>query len=113
MQGRSSEDGDHIVQSARRLQELGCFSLVLECVPAGLAEKIAADVTIPVIGIGAGSSVNGQVLVLHDMLGLSTGHTPKFVRRYMNGADLVIQALNEYDRETKDHSFPSRKESYR
>lgn len=113
VQGRSAEDGEHMVQSARRLQELGCFALVLECVPADLAEKIAADVTVPVIGIGAGSSVDGQVLVLHDMLGLSTGHTPKFVRSYMNGADLVVQALNAYDRETKDRSFPSRKESYR
>ncbi len=112
VQGRTDEAGEAVRADARSLQEIGCFSLVVECVPARLAEMMADELTIPVIGIGAGAAVDGQVLVLQDLLGMSVGHTPKFVRKQIAGAELIIEALNTYVQETKTREFPSEKESY-
>ena len=112
VQGRTDDAGEAVRADARSLQEIGCFSLVVECVPARLAEMMADELTIPVIGIGAGAAVDGQVLVLQDLLGMSVGHTPKFVRKQIAGAELIIEALNTYVQETKTREFPSEKESY-
>ncbi len=113
VQGRTEDAGEAIRADARTLQEIGCFALVLECVPAKLAKQIADELTIPVIGIGAGADVDGQVLVMQDLLGMSTGHIPKFVRKYLAGAELIVEALNSYAQGTKTRDFPSEKESYR
>ncbi len=113
VQGKKSGDQQRIMEEALKLQELGCFSVVLECIPASLGQEITEALRIPTIGIGAGSMVDGQVLVLHDMLGLIEAEPPKFVRQYMDGASLMIDALNRYDQESKERVFPSKKESYR
>ncbi len=113
VQGKTEADGEIIAGQAHRLQELGCFALVLECVPAALAQRISAELEIPVIGIGAGAGTDGQVLVLHDLLGLSGGHKPKFVREFMPGSSLVTEALQKYAEQTKSGEFPLDKESYR
>ncbi len=112
VQGKTDDAGETIRADAQTLQEIGCFALVVECVPAQLAKQIADKLTIPVIGIGAGADVDGQVLVLQDLLGMSTGHIPKFVRTYIAGAELIIEALNTYAEGTKTRAFPSAKESY-
>lgn len=112
VQGRNETAGNAIISDARRLEELGCFSLVLECVPASLAAETAGELDIPVIGIGAGAQVDGQVLVLHDMLGLVGGHTPKFVRSFLSGSELVTKAVSDFIEATREGSFPSKNESY-
>lgn len=111
VQGRSDAAAEHLVVQAHALADLGCFAIVLECVPSELAARITAALAIPTIGIGAGPSTDGQVLVLQDLLGLEP-HTPRFVRRYLDGGDLVTRALNEYDRDVKNSSFPTAEESY-
>jgi 3-methyl-2-oxobutanoate hydroxymethyltransferase len=94
------------------LEKLGCFALVLEKIPAVLAAKVAQTVKIPVIGIGAGSDVDGQVLVLHDMLGLTTEFSPRFLRRYMNLYDQMTDAVTRYISDVKANDFPNEKEQY-
>ncbi|MCR4822029.1 MAG: 3-methyl-2-oxobutanoate hydroxymethyltransferase [Treponema sp.] len=111
VQGRSEEAKAKLIKDAKAMEEAGCFALVAECVPADVATAMALAVSIPVIGIGGGADVDGQVLVLHDMLGLSS-FKPKFVRHFMKGADLVKQALNEYDASCKDRTFPSSEEMF-
>ncbi len=113
VQGKSDKDQTRILEQAKRLEELGCFSVVLECIPSELGKRITEELTIPTIGIGAGSFVDGQVLVLHDLLGLSEATPPKFVKQYLQGASLIIDALDQYDHESKERTFPSEKESYR
>ena len=93
VQGRGAHDAIRILEDAHQLQEAGCFALVLEGIPAELAARITASLDIPTIGIGAGPHCSGQVLVLHDVLGLTQGHRPKFVRTYADGFDLLQQAL--------------------
>jgi 3-methyl-2-oxobutanoate hydroxymethyltransferase len=112
VQGRTEADAATLVRHARVLQDLGCFSVVLECVPAELAARITSQVSIPTIGIGAGVGTDGQVLVLQDLLGLDSDHVPRFVRRYIDGERLVTDALNQYDRDVKESRFPSPDESY-
>jgi 3-methyl-2-oxobutanoate hydroxymethyltransferase len=112
VQGRSEADGRHLLDQAQRLQESGCFAIVLECVPAALACRITSTLTIPTIGIGAGAGTDGQVLVLQDLLGLGTAKAPRFVRRYLDGASLVTNALNAYDQDVKRVQFPGAEESY-
>jgi len=104
-QGRDQASAERLVSQARELEQLGCFSLVLECVPEKLAERITGLVKIPVIGIGAGPFTDGQVLVLHDMLGLY-GEPPSFVKKYLDGRRLVVDALNAFDGEVKNSVFP-------
>lgn len=112
VQGRDPETQDFILTASQRLQELGCFSLVLECVPQTLAQKISQSLKIPVIGIGAGPNVDGQVLVLHDLLGLTSGFKPKFLKTYSDGRELFKDSVQQYNLEVKDQIFPSLNESY-
>lgn len=110
MQGRSEVEAAQLQADAKRLEELGAFSLVLECVPVALAAEVTAALTIPTIGIGAGSSTSGQVLVITDMLGLDAKFRPRFARRYLDGHGHVLQALNDYARDVRSAKFPAREE---
>ncbi|MEN6588690.1 MAG: 3-methyl-2-oxobutanoate hydroxymethyltransferase [Proteiniphilum sp.] len=101
-----------LLDDAHLLQEAGCCALVLEKIPAALAKKVAEDLTIPVIGIGAGPYVDGQVLVMHDMLGLNKGFSPRFLRRYANLSDQIESAVKQYISDVKSADFPSEAESY-
>jgi 3-methyl-2-oxobutanoate hydroxymethyltransferase len=112
VQGRDASDGERILAQAHRLEELGCFAVVLECVPASLAHHITTELAIPTIGIGAGPCTDGQVLVLHDLLGVGGEHTPRFVRRYADVGAIVGEALNRYNADVKGGAFPSTDESY-
>ena len=112
VQGRNGADAAELVQQAHLLQDLGCCAVVLECVPRALATHITTELTIPTIGIGAGMGTDGQVLVLHDLCGLGTGHVPRFVRRYVDGEQVLTAALNEYDADVKESRFPAPEESY-
>ena len=100
------------MEDAKELEQLGCFALVLEKIPAALAAKVAKAVNIPVIGIGAGNVVDGQVLVLHDMLGLTTEFSPRFLRRYMNLYDQMTAAVKQYIKDVKSSDFPNKDEQY-
>jgi len=110
VQGRIPEVAEKIMQDAKDLAAAGCFALVLECVPADLAQEITEALSIPTIGIGAGPYTSGQVLVLHDLLGLSQSFKPKFLKTYLNGFDLVREALDAYDGEVKKTVYPDVKE---
>lgn len=112
VQGRSEAARAQILKDALRMQELGAFSLVLECVPQDLATEITERLTIPTIGIGAGRNCDGQVLVLHDLLGFNTDFKPKFVKRFLNGAELINKALEEYHGQVIEGRFPSETESF-
>lgn len=105
-------EAEKLIEDAKLLEALGCFSLVLEKIPAELAERVAKTVKIPVIGIGAGAGVDGQVLVLHDMLGLNTGFHPRFLRRYMDLYDGIKGAISNYIEDVKTQDFPNESESY-
>ncbi len=107
-QGKDPASAEKLAAQALELERLGCFALVLECVPEDLAEKITASLKIPVIGIGAGPFTDGQVLVLQDLLGLY-GEPPSFVKKYLDGRRLVTEALDSFDREVKSSVFPERK----
>jgi 3-methyl-2-oxobutanoate hydroxymethyltransferase len=97
---------------AHLLEHLGCFGIVLEKIPATLAGSIASELKIPIIGIGAGREVDGQVLVLHDMLGINKEFSPRFLRRYLNLFDLISNAVQQYSKDVKSRDFPSEKEQY-
>ncbi len=112
VQGRVPEEYSDIREQSLQLEEAGCFALVLECVPALLAKEISEKLSIPVIGIGAGPDVDGQVLVLQDALGMNPQFSPKFLRTYLDGFDLFKGALNQYHKEVNEKTFPSEKESY-
>ena len=112
VQGKEEQARRVLINEALQLEKAGCFAIVLECVPAALGEEIAESLIIPIIGIGAGNGVDGQVLVLQDMLGMGTGKDPKFVRRYLEGAKLIREALNQYHQDVTTKTFPSKKESY-
>jgi 3-methyl-2-oxobutanoate hydroxymethyltransferase len=112
VQGRGAHDAIQILDDAHRLQEAGCFALVLEGIPTELAARITETLSIPTIGIGAGPHCSGQVLVLHDVLGLTQGHRPKFVRTYVDGFDLLQQALTHWAEDVRRGNFPSPAESY-
>ena len=112
LQGKSEEDAHHLEQEALGLEEAGCFALVLEKVPATLAERVAKRLHIPVIGIGAGSGVDGQVLVSQDMLGMEESFSPKFLRRFGQVGSAIRTAVGDYIEAVRDGSFPSESESY-
>jgi 3-methyl-2-oxobutanoate hydroxymethyltransferase len=112
VQARGEADQERLVREARMLEEAGCFSLVLEGIPARLGATVSRELSIPTIGIGAGPSCDGQVLVSHDLLGFYLGHTPKFVRRYAEIADTVRDAFERYVADVKGRRFPSERESY-
>ena len=94
------------------LEEIGCFAIVLEKIPAALAAQVASELTIPIIGIGAGGGVDGQVLVMHDMLGINQGFSPRFLRRYANLAEEITRAVQAYIEDVKTLDFPNEKEQY-
>jgi 3-methyl-2-oxobutanoate hydroxymethyltransferase len=112
VQGKSEAEAQRIGREAALLEELGCFAIVVECVPSGLAARIAAERSVPVIGIGAGPTTDGQILVLHDLWGVDSGRTPRFVRHYLDGERLLTDALNEYDADVKAVRFPGPAEAY-
>ncbi|RQD78406.1 3-methyl-2-oxobutanoate hydroxymethyltransferase [Desulfonatronospira sp. MSAO_Bac3] len=112
VQGRG-EAGEKIVQEARKLEEAGCFSLVLEAVPPGLASRITSSLNIPTIGIGAGLECDGQVLVINDLLGMSTGPGPRFVKKYADLAGVISEAVERYRREVQNGEFPDESHCYK
>jgi 3-methyl-2-oxobutanoate hydroxymethyltransferase len=101
-----------LLEDALLLDKIGCFSFVLEKIPAHLAEKVTSSVSIPTIGIGAGDKVDGQVLVVHDMLGINKEFRPRFVRRYAELSDLMESAVSHYVSDVKSGSFPNKDEMY-
>ena len=112
VQGKSAEASEQILRDARAVEAAGAFSVVLESIPRELAARITAELHIPTIGIGAGPDCDGQVLVIHDLVGLSFGHKPKFARRYADVGEIIARAASEYCRDVREGSFPSDEESY-
>ena len=112
VQGKTDDGAQRLMADAAALQEAGCFSLVLECVPAALGKAVSQSLAIPTIGIGAGSGTDGQVLVLQDLLGLNTEFKPKFVKQFLNGAELFVNAFDAYTKAVKSGEFPADAHSY-
>ncbi|HEX3877466.1 MAG TPA: 3-methyl-2-oxobutanoate hydroxymethyltransferase [Bryobacteraceae bacterium] len=112
VQGRNAESAREILRQARLLDQLGVFAIVLECIPSGLAHEVSASVRVPTIGIGAGAECDGQILVLQDLLGLNRDFHPRFVRTFLNGAQQVAGAIENFDAAVKQATFPSVEESY-
>jgi 3-methyl-2-oxobutanoate hydroxymethyltransferase len=112
VRAKEETEARKLIEDAQLLEQLGCFAMVLEKVPAHLAGKTAKILKIPVIGIGAGAAVDGQVLVTHDMLGLTEEFSPRFLRRYQNLAEEIVQATGKYIADVKARSFPNDKEQY-
>ena len=112
VRAKEEEEAEKLITDARLLEETGCFAIVLEKVPAKLAKKVAASVSIPIIGIGAGVNVDGQVLVLHDMLGMTHEFNPRFLRRYLNLYEDITGAVKNYVLDVKSKDFPNEKEQY-
>jgi len=106
------EEAEKLIRDSKLLEEAGCFALVLEKIPAHLAKRVAENLTIPVIGIGAGNGVDGQVLVVHDMLGITKQFNPRFLRRYLNLYDEMKGAVQQYISDVKSVDFPNEKEQY-
>jgi 3-methyl-2-oxobutanoate hydroxymethyltransferase len=112
VRAREKQEADQLVSDAVLLEKTGCFAIVLEKVPSDLAEKVAGMLTIPIIGIGAGARVDGQVLVMHDMLGLNNEFSPRFIRRYASLFEQVTEAFGSYVADVKANRFPTLEESY-
>lgn len=112
VRAREEAEANKLIEDAHLLEEIGCFSLVLEKIPAALATRVAQEVTIPVIGIGAGGGVDGQVLVMHDMLGINKGFSPRFLRRYADLSATITEAVQAYVKDVKTQDFPNEKEQY-
>ncbi|MFO8235437.1 MAG: 3-methyl-2-oxobutanoate hydroxymethyltransferase [Bacteroidales bacterium] len=106
------EEANKLIEDAHLLEDMGCFAIVLEKVPAKLAARVASELTIPVIGIGAGQDVDGQVLVLHDMLGINQDFSPRFLRRYHNLFAEIYGSVEAYIQDVKNKDFPNEKEQY-
>jgi 3-methyl-2-oxobutanoate hydroxymethyltransferase len=112
VRAKEEDDAEKLISDAKLLEEAGCFAIVLEKIPAKLGETVANELKIPVIGIGAGSKVDGQVLVIHDMLGITQQFSPRFLRRYHNLAAEIKGAVGSYIRDVKSLDFPNEKEQY-
>ena len=112
VQGKDEDAESRIIEDARILEDQGCFSLVLEMVPAGLAKTVTSSLSIPTIGIGAGPHTSGQILVFQDLLGMNADFKPRFLRSYLRGYELIQAALNDYTRDVKALEFPSTEESF-
>jgi 3-methyl-2-oxobutanoate hydroxymethyltransferase len=112
VRAREDEEANKLMKDAKLLEEIGCFSVVLEKIPAQLAEKVTKSISIPVIGIGAGSKVDGQVLVLHDMLGITHEFHPRFLRRYLSLYDDIKKATSGFISDVKKMDFPNESEQY-
>jgi 3-methyl-2-oxobutanoate hydroxymethyltransferase len=111
-QGRTADQARRLVADARALEAAGCFSLVLEAVPAPVATRISRVLSIPTIGIGAGAGTDGQVLVWHDLLGLYSGTSPRFVKRYADLAPVIREALQAYAADVRTGAFPEAQHTY-
>ena len=112
VRAKEEAEAKKLVEDAHLLERLGCFSIVLEKIPAALATRVAQELTIPVIGIGAGGGVDGQVLVMHDMLGINQNFSPRFLRRYADLHSIITSAVQNYIRDVKSCDFPNEKEQY-
>lgn len=112
VRAKENEEAKKLIEDAHRLQEAGCFAIVLEKIPAALASQVAQELTIPLIGIGAGGGVDGQVLVIHDMLGINQEFSPRFLRRYHNLFAEMTGAVGNYIADVKSGDFPNEKEQY-
>ena len=112
VRAKKKEEAEKLLADAKSLENAGCFAIVLEKIPAGLAKKVSESIQIPTIGIGAGPHTNGQVLVLHDMLGMNTEFNPRFLRRYLNLEKLIPEAIESYIDDVKSQDFPNKEESY-
>ena len=112
LRAKEEAEAQKLKEDAKLLEQLGCFAIVLEKIPAKLAEEVAKSVHIPIIGIGAGSAVDGQVLVMHDMLGMSNEFHPKFLRKYANLQEIINEAVTHYIQDVKAVDFPNENEQY-
>ena len=113
VQGKSLEAARTLIEDAKRVEEAGAFSVVVECVPAALAKIITETISIPTIGIGAGAGCDGQILVYQDMLGMYSDFTPKFVKKFANVGQVMTQAFADYIKETKEGTFPTVEQSFK
>ena len=112
VRARQEAEARKLIEDAKMLEEIGCFGVVLEKIPAELAARVAKEISIPVIGIGAGGGVDGQVLVMHDLLGINKGFSPRFLRRYADLAGIMTDAVQNYISDVKSGDFPTPEESY-
>lgn len=112
VRAKEEEEAEKLLEDATMLEKIGCFALVLEKIPAHLAAKVAKNISIPVIGIGAGGDVDGQVLVIHDMLGMNNEFSPRFLRRYLNLYEEMTSAIGQYVKDVKSRDFPNSNEQY-
>ena len=112
VRAKEEAEAQKLIEDAKLLASIGCFALVLEKVPAALAKRVAEEIPIPVIGIGAGPDVDGQVLVLHDMVGISHEFKPRFLRQYMQLFDAMQEAIRQYVQDVRSKDFPNSKEQY-
>jgi len=112
VRAKEEQEATKLLEDAHLLQDAGCFAIVLEKIPAKLAEKVAKELVIPVIGIGAGGNVDGQVLVIHDMLGINKGFSPRFLRRYLDLYGEMKGAIEQYVSDVKSQDFPNEREQY-
>ena len=112
VRAKEEEEANKLIADSKMLEDAGCFAIVLEKIPAKLAQKIASNLTIPVIGIGAGNKVDGQVLVLHDMLGMNHEFNPRFLRRYLNLYEDISKGVKQYISDVRNSDFPNKNEQY-
>ena len=112
VRAREQEEAEKLLEDAEMLEKLGCFALVLEKIPADLTEKVSRKLSIPTIGIGAGVKADGQVLVIHDLLGMTHEFNPRFLRRYMNLYEDMSAAIGQYVSDVKSREFPNEQEQY-
>ncbi len=112
VRAKEEEEADRLIADAKLLEETGCFAIVLEKIPAKLATKVSKEVSIPIIGIGAGNGVDGQVLVSHDMLGINNEFSPRFLRKYKNLHQEMLDAFRSYIKDVRSKDFPNEKEQY-
>ena len=112
VRAKEEAEAEKLVRDAKLLEEAGCFAIVLEKIPAALAERVSKELSIPTIGIGAGGACDGQVLVVHDMLGINKGFSPRFLRRYADLHTIMTEAISHYVEDVKSCDFPNEKEQY-
>src|SRR5210317_1267703 len=112
VRAKEEEEAKRLIDDAKLLEKLGCFGIVLEKIPAKISKKVTSSVSCPVIGIGAGSDVDGQVLVTHDLVGLSTEFNPRFLRRYVDLNEIMTNAIKNYIKDVKNLDFPNENEQY-
>ncbi len=112
VRAKEEAEAQKLIEDAKLLEEIGCFALVLEKIPASLATRVSQELSIPTIGIGAGGGTDGQVLVMHDMLGINKGFSPRFLRRYADLSTIITDAVGNYVDDVKNRDFPNEKEQY-